>query len=117
MSEYGAEAILTWHSAKPENHDYTEEYQAYYHHEMLKTFATRPYLWSTHVWNMFDFAADARDEGGCQGRNNKGLVTYDRKTKKDSFFIYKAYWTKAVSYTHLDVYKRQGQPPFRTSLE
>ena len=93
VSEYGAEAILTWHSAKPENHDYTEEYQAYYHHEMLKTFATRPYLWSTHVWNMFDFAADARDEGGCQGRNNKGLVTYDRQTKKDSFFIYKAYWT------------------------
>ena len=118
--------------------DYTEEYQAYYHHEMLKTFATRPYLWSTHVWNMFDFAADARDEGGCQGRNNKGLVTYDRQTKKDSFFIYKAYWTcepmvhvcgarfadrapgqrdvtvytncpSAVSYTHLDVYKRQRE--------
>ena len=60
---------------------------------MLKTFATRPYLWSTHVWNMFDFAADARDEGGVKGRNNKGLVTYDRQTKKDAFFIYKAYWT------------------------
>lgn len=95
ISEYGAEAILTWHSEKPENHDYTEEYQAHYHHEMLKIFATRPYLWSTHVWNMFDFAADARDEGGCKGRNNKGLVTYDRKTKKDSFFLYKAYWTEA----------------------
>ena len=93
VSEYGAEAILTWHTAKPESHDYTEEYQAYYHHEMLKTFATRPYLWSTHVWNMFDFAADARDEGGCKGRNNKGLVTYDRRIKKDAFFIYKAYWT------------------------
>ena len=60
---------------------------------MLKTFATRPYLWSTHVWNMFDFAADARDEGGVQGRNNKGLITYDRKLKKDAFYIYKAYWT------------------------
>lgn len=95
VSEYGAEAILTWHSEKPENHDYTEEYQAYYHHEMLKTFAQRPYLWSTHVWNMFDFAADARDEGGCKGRNNKGLMTYDRKIKKDSFYIYQAYWTQA----------------------
>ena len=95
ISEYGAEAILSWHSAKPENHDYTEEYQAYYHHEMLKTFATRPYIWSTHVWNMFDFAADARDEGGCKGRNNKGLVTYDRKIKKDAFYIYQAYWTTA----------------------
>ncbi len=93
ISEYGAENILKWHSEAPVNHDYTEEYASYYHHEMLKAFATRPYLWSTHVWNMFDFAADARDEGGVVGRNNKGLVTYDRLTKKDAFFIYKAYWT------------------------
>lgn len=93
VSEYGCEAILSWHSEAPEVQDYTEEYQSYYHEEMLKTFATRPYLWSTHVWNMFDFAADARDEGGCKGRNNKGLVTYDRKTRKDSFFAYKAFWT------------------------
>ncbi len=93
VSEYGAENIVKWHSATPMNHDYTEEYASYYHHEMLKTFATRPYLWSTHVWNMFDFAADARNEGGIQGRNDKGLVTYDRKLKKDAFYIYKAYWT------------------------
>ena len=93
VSEYGAENILKWHTAEPDNHDYTEEYASYYHHEMLKTFATRPYLWSTHVWNCFDFAADARNEGGVIGMNNKGLVTYDRKTKKDAFYIYKAYWT------------------------
>ncbi len=93
LSEYGVENIVKWHSAKPMNHDYTEEYANFYHHEMLKTFETRPYIWSTHVWNCFDFAADARDEGGIQGRNNKGLITYDRKLKKDAFFIYKAYWT------------------------
>ncbi|MGL4346030.1 MAG: glycoside hydrolase family 2 TIM barrel-domain containing protein [Cellulosilyticaceae bacterium] len=93
LSEYGCEGILTWHSSAPKVKDYTEEYQAYYHEEMLKTFATRPYIWATYVWNMFDFAADARDEGGCQGRNNKGLMTYDRQVKKDSYFIYKAYWT------------------------
>ena len=93
VSEYGSEAITKWHSAYPENHDYTEEYACEYHHEMLKTFATRPYLWATHLWNMFDFAADGRDEGGVQGRNNKGLVTYDRKIKKDAFYIYQAYWT------------------------
>ena len=92
VSEYGAEAVLNWHTAYPENHDYTEEYAAYYHHEMLKTFEARPYLWSTHVWNMFDFAADARDEGGVRGRNNKGLVTYDRKIRKQAFYLYKAYW-------------------------
>ncbi len=94
VSEYGCEAILKWHTSKPEQGDYSEEYQCYYHHQMLETFATRPYLWATHVWNMFDFAADNRDEGGVKGRNNKGLVTYDRKTKKDSFYLYQAYWRK-----------------------
>ena len=92
VSEYGAENILMWHSAEPENHDYTEEYANYYHQEMLKTFAARPYLWATHQWNCFDFAADARNEGGVQGRNSKGLITYDRKIKKDAFYIYKAWW-------------------------
>ena len=93
-SEYGADAVLKWHTTKPANHDYTEEYEAYYHHEMLKCFAKRPYLWSTHMWNMFDFAADARNEGGSVGINNKGLVTYDRKTYKEAFYIYQAYWSK-----------------------
>lgn len=94
VSEYGVENILKWHSATPFNHDYTEEYASFYHHELLKVFAQRPYLWATHVWNMFDFAADLRNEGGIKGRNNKGLVTYDRKIKKDAYFIYKAYWNK-----------------------
>ena len=91
-SEYGADAVLDWHTVKPLNHDYTEEYEAFYHHEMLKCFAKRPYLWSTHMWNMFDFAADARNEGGSVGINNKGLVTYDRKIRKEAFYIYQAYW-------------------------
>ena len=92
VSEYGAENILMWHTAEPDNHDYTEEYANFYHQEMLKTFAARPFLWSTHQWNCFDFAADARNEGGVQGMNNKGLITYDRKTKKDAFYVYKAWW-------------------------
>ena len=92
VSEYGAENILSWHTAEPDNHDYTEEYANHYHQEMLKTFAARPYLWATHQWNCFDFAADARNEGGVKGRNNKGLITYDRKVKKDAFYVYKAWW-------------------------
>ena len=94
ISEYGADNYTCWHSASPFNHDYTEEYAVTYHHEMLKTFATRPYLWATHVWNMFDFAVDTRDEGGFKGLNAKGLVSFDRKIRKDSFYIYQAYWTK-----------------------
>ena len=61
---------------------------------MLKFFDKHPSLWATHVWNMFDFAADARNQGGEPGMNHKGLVTFDRQTKKDSFYIYKAYWSK-----------------------
>lgn len=94
LTEYGADAFLQWQTANPRRGDYTEQYQAAYHREMLEQIAARPYLWGSFVWNMFDFAADARDEGGCPGRNGKGLVTYDRKTKKDAFYLYKAYWSK-----------------------
>ena len=93
MSEYGCEAMPNLHSSKPRREDHTEEYQCVYHEYMLKFFDKRPYFWATHVWNMFDFAADARDQGGEPGMNHKGLVTFDRKTKKDAFFAYKAWWS------------------------
>ena len=93
ISEYGCEA-LNWHTSNPTQGDYTEEYQSYYHEELIKQIADRPYLWATHVWNMFDFAADARSEGGENGMNHKGLVTFDRKYKKDSFYAYKAWLSK-----------------------
>ena len=53
----------------------------------------RPFVWGTFVWNMFDFAVSTRHEGGVPGRNDKGLVTYDRKIKKDAFYFYKANWS------------------------
>lgn len=93
ISEYGCEAVLRLHSSAPKQGDYSEEYQAYYHENLLRIIEERPYLWATHLWNMFDFAVDGRSEGGVSGRNNKGLVTYDRKTKKDSFYLYKAAWS------------------------
>ena len=93
-SEYGCEAMPNLHSSHPHRGDHTEEYQTVYHEYMLKCFERHPYMWSTHVWNMFDFAADARDQGGEPGMNHKGLVTFDRKTKKDSFYAYKAFWSK-----------------------
>lgn len=99
LSEYGCEA-LNWHTSTPTQGDYTEEYQSYYHEELIKQIAERPYLWATHVWNMFDFAADARSEGGEDGMNHKGLVTFDRKYKKDSFYAYKA-WLNPEPMVHL----------------
>ncbi len=93
ISEYGCEA-LDWHTSNPTQGDYTEEYQAYYHEELIKQIMDRPYLWATHVWNMFDFAADARAEGGENGMNHKGLVTFDRQYKKDAFYAYQAWLSK-----------------------
>ena len=93
ISEYGAEGILQYHNNNPKVKDYSEEYHALYHETVWKIFEARPYLWSTYVWNMFDFGANIRDEGGVKGRNNKGLITYDRKIKKDAFYMYKAHWS------------------------
>ena len=94
FSEYGADANPQYQSAHPEKGDYSESYQCVYHEHILKCIEARPYLWATHVWNLFDFAADGRDEGGKHGENQKGLVTFDRKLRKDAFYLYKAYWSK-----------------------
>ena len=94
FSEYGADANPQFHASAPERGDYTEEYQCVYHEHILKLIEERPYLWATHVWNLFDFAADGRDEGGKKGENQKGLVMFDHKTKKDAFYLYKAAWSK-----------------------
>ena len=101
FSEYGADANPQYQSTAPEKGDYTETYQTVYHEHMLRMIEARPWLWATHVWNLFDFAADGRDEGGKHGENQKGLVTIDRKTKKDAFYLYKAAWNKKDPFVHL----------------
>ena len=101
FSEYGADANPQYQSSKPEKGDYTESYQAVYHEHMLKMIEERPWLWATHVWNLFDFAADGRDEGGKHGENQKGLVTIDRRLKKDAFYLYKAAWNQKEPFVHL----------------
>ena len=101
FSEYGADANPAFHSSHPEKGDYTEDYQALYHEHMLRMIEARPYLWATHVWNLFDFAADGRDEGGKHGENQKGLVTFDRLLRKDAFYLYKAAWNKTEAFVHL----------------
>lgn len=100
FSEYGADANIRFHSSRPEKGDYTEEYQCLYHEHILEMLESRPWIWSSHVWNMFDFAADGRDEGGAHGLNQKGLVSFDRKTKKDAFYLYKAWWGNE-SFVHI----------------
>ena len=94
LSEYGADALVAYQSPQPAVGDYSESYQEYYHEKLLEQIEKMPYLWCTYVWNMFDFAADAREEAGDPGKNHKGLVTYDRKIKKDAFYVYKARWSR-----------------------
>lgn len=99
MSEYGCEA-LNWHTSDPHQGDYTEEYQALYHESLIRQLFTRKYLFATYVWNMFDFGADNRSEGGENGQNHKGLMTFDRRYKKDAFYAYKA-WLSDEPFVHL----------------
>ena len=115
-SEYGAEGMPNLHSSKPRREDHTEEYQAHYHEYMLRCFRRHPYLWATHVWNMFDFAADARDQGGEPGMNHKGLVTFDRKIRKDSFYLYKAHWSKEP-FVHICSRRYVDRPESTTTVK
>ncbi len=101
FSEYGADCNVQFQSAKPEQGDYSEQYQCKYHEYILDCIDRHPWMWATHAWNMFDFAADGRDEGGAHGLNQKGLVTIDRKIKKDAFYLYKAAWNKEESFVHI----------------
>lgn len=93
LSEYGAEGIIKYHSEHPIQGDYSEDYQALFHEAYLENINKRDWLWGSYVWNMFDFGSAIRNEGGVRGRNNKGLITFNREIKKDSFWLYKAYWS------------------------
>ncbi|MCA9251541.1 MAG: hypothetical protein KDA54_10455 [Phycisphaerales bacterium] len=98
ISEYGAGANVEHHELPPRKSQHNsqwhpEEYQAVFHESHWRQISARPFIWGSFVWNMFDFACDQRNEGGAPGRNDKGLVTYDRLIKKDAFYWYKANWS------------------------
>lgn len=102
VTEYGAGGALTQHSDNPMGgpinafgRPHPEEYQSYVHEENWQDLKTRRYLWASWVWNMFDFASDFRGEGDAVDLNDKGLVTFDRKTRKDAFYFYQAHWSEA----------------------
>lgn len=122
LSEYGADNNPAFHSEHPEQGDYTEEYAALYHEHMLNIWVQRPWLGMLFPWTLADFSADGREEGGKPGQNQKGLVTIDRRIKKDSYYIYKAYlskqpfvhicghrYTKRPRHTVIKVYSNQPE--------
>jgi len=100
LSEFGAGASTKIHTDKPVMQDHSEEYQAIFHENYWQDLSKRPYVWGKFLWVLADFAVDNRDEGDTPGRNDKGLVTFDRKIKKDAFFWYKANWSKEAV-THI----------------
>lgn len=117
FSEYGADANPAYHSSHPERGDYTEEYQALYHEHMLQMIEERPFLFATHVWNLFDFGADGRDEGGKHGENQKGLVSFDRQLRKDAFYLYKAAWNQKEPFVHLCGRRYVNRPEGKTQIK
>jgi hypothetical protein len=99
ISEYGAGAAVTQHSEEPlvapapYGSPHPMEWQNKFHEDYWLAMKQRPFLWCKQIWNLFDFAVDNRNEGDTPGRNDKGLVTYDRQLRKDAFYFYKANWT------------------------
>lgn len=122
ISEYGVDCNLAYHTDKPECRDYTEEFQSLFHERAYGAMQADSALWGSFVWNMFDFGSAIRDEGGIKGRNCKGLVTYDRQTRKDAFYYYKSIWNpepmlhiagkryvnRSTEHTTLKVYSNQN---------
>jgi beta-galactosidase len=100
VAEYGAGAALTQHSddaeggqINPHGRPHPEEYQNWYHEKSWAQLAPREYLWGAFVWNLFDFSSDSRKEGDLTDINEKGLVSYDRQTRKDAYYFYRAVWS------------------------
>ncbi len=93
ISEYGVDCNLRFHSENPLVKDYSEEFQALWHETVYPIIDSKPYLWGSFIWNMFDFSSSRRDEGGQKYINAKGLVTHDREIRKDAFYYYKAKWS------------------------
>lgn len=110
VSEYGAGAGLHQHIAKAKtgggyrdaiSRFHPMENQTAVHHNALKDIQSRDFVWGSFVWNMFDFGSSLRREGEVNNLNDKGLVSHDRKTKKDAYFFYRANWNTTSPTTHL----------------
>lgn len=106
ISEYGAGACVFQQSdslkhPEPWGQWHPENWQTYYHIENWKQLQKRDFLWCNFIWCMFDFSAAGRREGSTMGRNDKGLVTYDRKIKKDAFYFYKANWNTKDKFVYI----------------
>lgn len=121
ISEYGAGGSIAQHEVPPRRPDqkgpwHPEEYQSLVHEEAWKAMKSRSWLWGVFIWNGFDFGSDRRQEGDSPGRNDKGLVTYDRKIRKDAWYFYQANWTTAPM-VHIASRRFNPRPARRTQVK
>jgi beta-galactosidase len=122
ISEYGAGASVYQHQDRPttrpadKGHWHPEEWQAIAHEAAWRAISRRPWIWGSYIWVMFDFPSDARDEGDHAGWNDKGLVTADRKVKKDAFYFYKANWS-SDPFVYITSRRFNPRPPGATQLK
>lgn len=101
VSEYGAGGALTQHTDDPRGgsinaggRPHPEEFQSWFHEQTWPRIESRDYLWGSWIWNMFDFSSTVRKEGDATDINDKGLVSFDRRVRKDAFFYFKAQWSE-----------------------
>ena len=99
LGEYGAGASINHHqdslqAPDPGGNWHPEGWQAYFHEQHWPQLKARPFLWGKFIWLMFDNGAAHRREGDRIGINDKGLVSFDRKTKKDAYYYYQSQWSK-----------------------
>ena len=121
VSEYGVGANVTHHQdiAAPIEEGgqfHPEEYQSHFHESYWKMIEERPFIWSSSVWAGFDFAVDSRNEGGVPGRNDKGLASFDRQTRKDAFYWYKANWNTEEEFVYITSRRYTERSESQTTL-
>ena len=116
LSEYGAGGAVSQHMDQPamknitaNGKEHCEEYQAVYHEEEWADIVNSNNIWGSFIWCMFDFASASREEGDTLGQNDKGLVTRNRKTKKDAFYFYQSIWNKEPM-IHINSSRYQVRP-------
>jgi beta-galactosidase len=121
ISEYGAGASIyhqqdTIGRVEPTGWWHPENYQTYCHIHNWRALSTRPFVWGSFVWNMFDFGAAHRTEGDRPGINDKGLVTFDRRVRKDAYYFYKANWNKEEPMVYIAARRNRERTNAQTDI-
>lgn len=131
VAEYGAGINPFCHTVdtlkmqnRKNNAYHYEEYGNLVHESHVQQIIDMPFLNFTSAWILFDFPVANRTEGfmdSDDGKyftenknrkyiNDKGLVTRDRKIKKDIFYLYKSLWNKKETTVYITSHRLHSYP-------